>query len=203
LDTVAPESSSLMKVERGKKAGAAGLRPPEGQTVKVVRFFNAGETILSEGEKGDTAFLILEGSVEVAVDTGGMSRTIGKLEAGEVFGEMSLIDAGPRSATIKAVSDTTCIETSADGFFELVEANPNEAVTVLNTLVRRLRQMNELVASIDSQNRSIREIARDWRGRVDAGEISDDDETESALIHPTESNLGDNKHIREMLVAWT
>jgi CRP/FNR family cyclic AMP-dependent transcriptional regulator len=171
--------------------------------MKVVRFFNAGETILTEGEKGDTAFLILEGSVEVVVGTGGTSRTIGTLDAGDVFGEMSLIDAGPRSATIKAASDTTCIETSSDGFFELVEANPNEAVTVLNTLVRRLRQMNELVASIDSQNRGIREIARDWRGAVETAEISGDGAPDSALIDLAASNPGGKNRVREMLVAWT
>ena len=51
--------------------------------------FNPGETILTEGETGDTAFLILDGSVEVSVGDGTRTKTIGVLDAGDVFGEMS------------------------------------------------------------------------------------------------------------------
>jgi CRP/FNR family cyclic AMP-dependent transcriptional regulator len=171
--------------------------------VKIVKF-NAGDTILSEGDKGDTAFVILEGSVEVAVGSSERARIVGMLQAGEVFGEMSLIDSGPRSATIKAATDTTCLESSFDGFLELVEKNPNGAVTILKTFVRRLRQMNELVASMDSRNRGIREIASEFRASVEAVEISDD-EQDRALFSLVESNPGDDvdKRIREMLVAWT
>jgi len=171
--------------------------------MQIVKF-HAGDTILSEGEKGDTAFLILEGSVEVAIGSGEKARIVGKLDAGEVFGEMSLIDSGPRSATIKAAGDTTCLETSFDGFLELVVENPKEAATILKTLVRRLRQMNELVASIDSQNRSIREIARDWRGSVESGEISDD-ERDRALIYLAESVPAEDpdERVREILSGWT
>ena len=75
------------------------------QTVK----FNAGDTILSEGEDGDTAFLIVSGSVEVSVGEGARAKTVGTLIAGDVFGEMSLIEPGPRSATVKAVTDTECL----------------------------------------------------------------------------------------------
>jgi CRP/FNR family cyclic AMP-dependent transcriptional regulator len=153
--------------------------------VPIVKF-NAGDTILSEGDKGETAFLILKGSVEVAVGAEDKARVVGKLDAGEVFGEMSLIDAGPRSATIRAAGDTTCLETSFDGFLELVAENPKEAATILKTLVRRLRQMNELVARMDSENRSIREIARDWRGSIESGGVSDD-ERDRALVYLAES----------------
>ena len=75
------------------------------QTVK----FNAGDTILSEGEAGDTAFLIVAGSVEVSIGEGAKAKSVGTLDAGEVFGEMSLIEPGPRSATVKAVTDTECL----------------------------------------------------------------------------------------------
>ena len=112
------------------------------QTVK----FKAGETIISEGEAGDTAFLIVSGSVEVSVGQGAEVKSVATLAAGDVFGEMSLIDPGPRSATVKAVTATECLVTAYDEFIGSAQADPERAVEFMKTLVRRLRQMNERVA---------------------------------------------------------
>jgi alkyl hydroperoxide reductase subunit AhpC/uncharacterized protein (DUF924 family) len=115
------------------------------QTVK----FNAADTILSEGEAGDTAFLIVAGSVEVSIGEGANAKSVGTLDAGDVFGEMSLIDPGPRSATVKAVTDTECFVTTYDEFIASAQANPERAVAFMKTLVRRLRQTNERLAKIN------------------------------------------------------
>ena len=63
--------------------------------------FKAGDTIIAEGDEGDTAFFIVSGSVEVTVGQGAKAKAVGTLETGEVFGEMCLIEPGPRSATVK------------------------------------------------------------------------------------------------------
>jgi alkyl hydroperoxide reductase subunit AhpC/uncharacterized protein (DUF924 family) len=115
------------------------------QTVR----FSAGDTILSEGEAGSTAFLIKTGSVEVSIGAGPQSKIVGTLGAGNVFGEMSLIDPGPRSATVKAVSDTECVVTTYDEFISSAQANPGRAVEFMKPLVRRLRQMNERMARMN------------------------------------------------------
>ena len=70
--------------------------------------------ILYRGAEGDAAFLVVSGSVEVSVGEGAKAKTVATLNAGEVFGEMCLIEPGPRSATVKAVTDTECIATSYD-----------------------------------------------------------------------------------------
>ena len=67
--------------------------------------FRAGDVILAEGTAGDTAYLIVSGSVEVTVGKGARARQLGTLGAGDVFGEMSLIEPGPRSATVRAATD--------------------------------------------------------------------------------------------------
>jgi CRP-like cAMP-binding protein len=90
------------------------------QTVK----FTAGDTILSEGEAGDTAFLIVTGSVEVSIGEGAKAKSVGTLDAGDVFGEMSLIDPGPRSATVRAVTPTECLVTTYEEFISSAEADP-------------------------------------------------------------------------------
>ena len=111
------------------------------QTVK----FKAGDTIIAEGEDGNTAFLIVSGSVEVSIGREAKAKTVGTLGVGEVFGEMSLIEPGPRSATVKAVTDAECVSTSYDEFVSTVQNDPERAIVFMKTLVRRLREMNNLL----------------------------------------------------------
>src|ERR1041384_1359415 len=61
--------------------------------------FKRGERIFTKGEPSDFAFLILSGTIEIILDGGQAADIIANLEAGEVFGEMGLIDSGPRAAT--------------------------------------------------------------------------------------------------------
>jgi CRP/FNR family cyclic AMP-dependent transcriptional regulator len=128
--------------------------------------FKAGETIISEGDAGDTAFFIVSGSVDVIIGQGAKAKTVGSLNEGEVFGEMSLIEPGPRSATIRAATDVECLATSYEDFIAAIEDNPDRAVAFMKTLVRRLRQMNELMETADPGKRGIRAMVRDWQKSV-------------------------------------
>jgi CRP/FNR family cyclic AMP-dependent transcriptional regulator len=125
--------------------------------------FKAGDTILSEGADGTTAYLIVSGSVEVSVGQGSAAKVLGTLGAGEVFGEMCLIEPGPRSATVTAVADTECVATSYDEFIAAIEKDPRQAVQFMQTLVRRLRRMNERIASLDPDTRGLLQMFRDWQ----------------------------------------
>src|SRR3569623_3067834 len=108
--------------------------------------FKAGDTIIAEGDDGDTAFLIVAGAVDVSVGIGADSKSVGILGPGDVFGEMSLIDPTPRSATVKALADTECLVTDHTEFLTLAATDPAHAAGFTQTLVRRLRQMNERLA---------------------------------------------------------
>jgi CRP/FNR family cyclic AMP-dependent transcriptional regulator len=132
--------------------------------------FKAGDTIISEGSEGNTAFLITSGSVEVSVGEGTKAKALGTLEAGEVFGEMCLIEPGPRSATVKAVTDTECFVTTYDEFVASIQTNPERAVEFMKTLVRRLRQMNERMARMDPGRRGLRDVLRDWQKSFEQGD---------------------------------
>jgi CRP-like cAMP-binding protein len=125
--------------------------------------FKAGDTILSEGADGNTAFLIVSGAVEVTIGSGRDAKTVGNLQTGEVFGEMSLIEPGPRAATVKAVDDTECVETSYEQFVASIEENPQAAVEFMKTLARRLRHMNALIATMDPNKRGLRQMFHDWQ----------------------------------------
>jgi CRP/FNR family transcriptional regulator, cyclic AMP receptor protein len=107
--------------------------------------FQCGDTIIAEGDLGDTAYLITAGSVKVSVSGGGTDKSVAELSVGEVFGEMSLIDPGPRSATVTALTDTECIVTTYDELMGSLQEKPEWAIEFMKTFVRRLRHMNDLV----------------------------------------------------------
>jgi CRP/FNR family transcriptional regulator, cyclic AMP receptor protein len=135
--------------------------------------FKAGDIILSEGDDGRSAFLIVNGTVEISVGKGSDTKTVGTFKTGEVFGEMSLIEPGTRAATVKAVTDTECIETSYDEFIATVEHNPQAAMEFMKTLVRRLRHMNELMATMDPKKRTLRKVVDEWQKASDLPGWSD------------------------------
>jgi alkyl hydroperoxide reductase subunit AhpC/uncharacterized protein (DUF924 family) len=111
--------------------------------------FKAGETIIAEGTQGDTAFLIVSGSVVVSVRHGDAPKILATLYAGEVFGEMCLIEPGLRSATVRAVTDAECLATSYDEFMASLQDDSERVVNFTKTIIRRLRLMNERMASLD------------------------------------------------------
>jgi len=71
--------------------------------------FAAGEEIFRSGDRGHNAYFIESGSVEVSIEKKGEKIVVAELEAGEIFGEMSMIDDAPRSATVTALVDTEVI----------------------------------------------------------------------------------------------
>jgi CRP-like cAMP-binding protein len=131
--------------------------------------FKAGETIIREGDDGDTAFVIVSGEVEVLVGAGG--RRVGTLGTGEVFGEMCLIEPGPRSASIVALTDVDCLVTTYEEFTASIEDHPERALAFMKTLVRRLRQMNELMERIDPNRRGLRGIVRECQKAIGPAKV--------------------------------
>jgi CRP/FNR family transcriptional regulator, cyclic AMP receptor protein len=125
--------------------------------------FKAGDTIIREGDEGDTAFFIVSGAVDVLVGRGDEATVVGRLGTGEVFGEMSLIEPGPRSATVTAACDTECLSASYHEFIAAMQENPERAVGFMKTLVRRLRKMNELLESASPEGRGFRAMLLECR----------------------------------------
>jgi CRP/FNR family cyclic AMP-dependent transcriptional regulator len=101
------------------------------------RTFPEGSTITVEGDPGIGFFVIVDGSAEVSV--AGERRAA--LGPGDSFGEMALIDEGPRSATVVAATDLRCLGLSAWDFKPFVEEHPTVAWTMLQALARRLRDL--------------------------------------------------------------
>jgi len=104
-------------------------------------FFQAGQIIVTQGTPGQAFYLILGGRVEILRD--GVS--LGAFGRGDFFGEMSLLDSAPRSATIRAIEDTSCLMLSSWDFKALLEKHPSIAIKLLEVLSRRLRVADERI----------------------------------------------------------
>ena len=118
-----------------------------------------GELALRAGDRGETAYFILSGAVEVFIERDGRHVTLARLGKGEIFGEMAIIDPGPRSASVRAVEDTICIVTTYDDFTRSMAENPQFATEFLRTLVARLREANARIVELsDGRGESLRKL---------------------------------------------
>jgi CRP/FNR family transcriptional regulator, cyclic AMP receptor protein len=105
------------------------------------RRFKAGETIFREGDKADCLYVVKDGQVDITLG----NRLLKPLGAGEIFGEMALIDGSPRSANALARTDTTLIPVNEKQFVFLVGQLPYFALGVMRVLAERLRTMNQAI----------------------------------------------------------
>lgn len=101
------------------------------------KVFYAGSTIFKEGDKGDRAYLIQEGQVEI-VKNGVVLATIGK---GELFGEMALVDDMPRMASARALTDVPTIIISREVFKEKLARSDPFIRGLLSIFVRNIRTL--------------------------------------------------------------
>jgi CRP/FNR family transcriptional regulator/CRP/FNR family cyclic AMP-dependent transcriptional regulator len=109
------------------------------------RTYRRGEVIFHKGDPGNSMFLILEGQVKIVLPSeGGQEALLGVLDAGDCFGELSIIDAQPRSATIVATTPTVTLMVHRDDFERVLEQHPHVAIQLLQVLAHRLRGTDEL-----------------------------------------------------------
>jgi glutaminase len=113
----------------------------------TVRCYASGEAIIETGGEARELFLLACGRVSVFVGRVGSLRRLATFSAGMVFGEMSLIDRSPRSATIIADSPVECRVLLIDAFDRLGEEHPAVKIKLLENLgrglSRKLRKANE------------------------------------------------------------
>lgn len=103
------------------------------------RHFKAGEVIFRAGEAGSELFVIRDGTVAVEVK----GAIVERLGTSDIFGEMALVEAKPRSATVVAETDCTIVPISEKQFLAMVEYAPSFSLAVIRTLAHRLREANE------------------------------------------------------------
>lgn len=108
-----------------------------------------GRAIFHEGDRGDRLYVIGSGKVKLGRrSSDGRENLLSVLGPGEMFGELSLFDPGPRTATASAVSDSRLYELSHDELIRWLDKHPAVAKHLLEALARRLRRTNEALADL-------------------------------------------------------
>ncbi len=111
-----------------------------------------GQVIFTQGEQGSSLFIIDEGAVEISYGEGRGRVALASLFNGQYFGELSLFDGAPRSATATAAKPSRLIRLDRKDLVDFVNKNPSAALRIIAEMSERLRQTNELMSRQVSRN---------------------------------------------------
>jgi CRP-like cAMP-binding protein len=110
--------------------------------------YPSGKIIFSQGQEGRSLYIVVAGRVRVHLG----DKELATLDKGSCFGEMSLFDAEPRSASVTAIAGCDCLVLTQQQLYEAIDETPDIAVNIIRLLSRRIRdqniELNKLEASV-------------------------------------------------------
>jgi len=108
-----------------------------------------GGILFREGDEGEHVYVILDGKLKLGTASGdGRENLLSILGPGEMFGELSLFDPGPRTSTATAVTDSKLLSLSHEKLIPWLKGNPDVSLHLLARLAQRLRRTNEAVGDL-------------------------------------------------------
>ena len=118
------------------------------------RVFPTGSVLMRQGESAEVMYVLLSGKVRVERSHPDLVDPVflADLGAGEVVGEMGLLDGQPRSATVTAIEDTETLELDGADLAYTVLRYPEVSMALMQTISRRLRSLDELTAHMAVQS---------------------------------------------------
>jgi len=117
-------------------------------TANFSRDFATGDFVFREGELGTEMFIVQGGRVEVLKKLQGVEKQLAILEKGDFFGEMSLLEDLPRTASVRALEESKLIEINGATFDHMLRTKPEIAVRIMRKLSRRLREADKMLQSL-------------------------------------------------------
>ena len=100
--------------------------------------FDAGQVIFNAGDVGDSAYVIIEGTVEISVPTPSGPIVINEMGKNDLLGEIAIVGEVPRTATAKALSKLETLKISKELFMKIIHENPDAAIELVKILAARL-----------------------------------------------------------------
>lgn len=148
-----------------------------------VRQFKAGATLFQKGDEGDAMYLIDDGAIEIYTsDVSGEDKVLRTCYSGEIFGEMSLLDGQPRSASARASRDLQVMVLRREHFMMFIRSRPKMILLVLKFLASKVR---DTTTAVENSIQKVRAIAE--------GNYSEAQKT-ALIAEGKESQTNDNKH---------
>ena len=118
--------------------------------------YTAGNAVFSQGDVPKYLYIVEEGTVDIVLPTLSGEVIIASFEAGSFFGELSVFDPHPRTATARSVADTSLICVPLDAIAALVEGHPAAAKRFMSAIIERLRSADEMLSR---HIRNVNEVA--------------------------------------------
>ena len=113
--------------------------------------YQDGDILFNIGDSADSAYIIMQGAVDVIVETDNGYVVASTLNRDQLFGEMALLNNAPRNATLKAHGDLLVMKINADMFLRLISENADMALDVMRQLSNKLAKSHELVIQLQRQ----------------------------------------------------
>ena len=108
--------------------------------------FPTNHTIFTEGKEGRSLYVVVSGRVKVHLE----DRELARLQQGACFGEMSLFDAEPRSASITTLENCECLMLTQMQLYDAIDETPEIAINIIRLLSRRIRELNQKINAKES-----------------------------------------------------
>lgn len=135
--------------------------------------FLKSETIYDYGDPGDTIYIVRSGKAQVWIENDeGQRLIVSEPEAGDVFGETSFLDGGPRSATACALEDLEVLSLDRERLLDFIDHHSHAALDLLTVVGRRLRANDELLRSQVVRNVNVEEEERKTFGQRIADKVA-------------------------------
>lgn len=120
------------------------------------KLYEDGEIIVRQGEVGDCMYVIQEGQVEVIAEESGEEIRLAVRGEGEFFGEMAIFDRDVRSATVRAMGQVRALTVDKKNFLRRIHEDPSLAFRIVETMSRRLRELQAELTHEIERNKSER-----------------------------------------------
>ena len=145
------------------------------------RILSKDEVLFNKGDQGDSLFIISSGWVKVFTkDTQGSDVVLNKVGAGEIIGEMALLDNEPRSAGVVALKETAVLELKRGDFMEILKQQPDLSLSVIRNFSSRMRYNTSYIEQITEMSKRVAKGDYSFIGEtqpvhMQAGEVTDQD----------------------------
>jgi len=121
--------------------------------VMELREVRAGETVFRQGDQGDSLLCVVDGQLDTVVkDNAGQEIVLTAVVAGDVVGEMSMLDGRPRSATVRCTEDAKLLVLERDDLLQVLPRSPHLALDMMGEMAARARKVDDLLRSRVSRN---------------------------------------------------
>lgn len=113
--------------------------------------FDDGDVVFTQGDGSDSAYVVMDGAMEILSESGGETTVAAKLSKNDLVGELGVLTNAPRTATIRAHGEVKALRIDGDMFLDLLADNPGLALDVLRQLSIKVARTHELYEEVRAE----------------------------------------------------